>query len=108
MDPHQDISPEELHSRLTAGEKVVLLDVREPVEWAIGHLEHAVHIPMRSVPSRMGELDPDAETVVYCHHGARSAAVAAALRQAGFRDVRNLTGGIDRWSTTVDAGIPRY
>ena len=108
MDPHQDITPEELQSRLDAGAKVVLLDVREPMEWAIGHLAGAVHIPMRSVSARIGELDPEAETVVYCHHGSRSAAVAAMLRHAGFRDVRNLTGGIDRWSTTVDAAIPRY
>lgn len=108
MDPHQDISPEELQARLNAGANVVLLDVREPMEWAIGHLADAVHIPMRSVPSRIAELDPEVETIVYCHHGSRSAAVAAMLRQAGFRDVRNLTGGIDRWSTTVDAGIPRY
>lgn len=108
MDPHQDISPEELKERLDSGAELVLLDVREPMEWQVGHLQGAVHVPMGSVAARIAELDPDAETVVYCHHGVRSAAVAGLLRRAGFRDVRNLTGGIDRWSIAVDASVPRY
>jgi len=63
---------------------------------------------MGEIPARLHELDPDADIVVYCHHGVRSANVAAFLAHRDFTSVANLTGGIDRWSLTVDPSLPRY
>jgi rhodanese-related sulfurtransferase len=74
----------------------VVLDVREAWEWAAGHIEGAVHIPLGDLPSRVGELDPQARTLVVCHVGARSARATAWLRQLG-RDAANLAGGMDAW-----------
>jgi len=93
---------------LDTAEPVVLLDVREPEEVALARLPGSVHIPMGEIPGRLHELDPDAQIVVYCHHGIRSANVAAYLVQRDFTDVANLAGGIDAWSLTVDPSLPRY
>ena len=93
---------------LDTAEPVVLLDVREPEEVALVRLSGSVHIPMGEIPGRLHELDPDAQIVVYCHHGIRSANVAAYLAQRDFTDVANLAGGIDAWSLTVDPSLPRY
>ena len=87
---------------------MVVLDVREPWEHEIAHLEPALLMPMSTVPTRHAELPADRPIVVYCHHGARSAMVADYLRAAGHRRVVNLAGGIDRWSVDVDPSVPRY
>lgn len=79
----------------TSGDWVVL-DVREPHEWAAGHIEGARHIPMGELPTRVGELDPQDRTLVVCHVGGRSARVTAWLHQQGY-DVANLAGGMDAW-----------
>jgi adenylyltransferase/sulfurtransferase len=103
-----EISPAELKTRLERGDRLVIVDVREPEEIAIAAFPSATHIPMGDVPSRLTELDPDTETVVVCHHGIRSAQVAAYLARMGFERVVNLIGGIDEWSETVDPSVPRY
>lgn len=108
MEAHEDITPVELRQRLDAGEDLVVIDVREPAEWQIARIEGARHLPMGRVQAESGSLDPAAETVVYCHHGARSASVAGWLRRSGFANVHNLAGGIDRWSTDVDPSVARY
>jgi rhodanese-related sulfurtransferase len=82
--------------------------VREPEELAIAALPGAKHIPMGDIPSRLAELDPDAEWVIVCHHGMRSANVAMYLARMGFEHIANLTGGIDQWSLTIDPSVPRY
>ena len=74
----------------------VVLDVREPWDWASGHIEGALHIPLGDLPQRVDELDPQAQTLVVCHVGARSASATAWLRQLG-HDVANLAGGMDAW-----------
>ena len=102
------LSPDEVKQRLDAGQPLVLLDVREPEEVGIVRLEGAVHIPMGEIPGRLHELDPDADIVVYCHHGIRSASVVAFLMQREFANVANLSGGIDAWSLSVDRTLPRY
>lgn len=107
-DAHSDMSPQELRQRLDAGDALVVIDVREPSEWQIGHIAGSRHLPMGRVQAEIASLDAGAETVVYCHHGARSASVAGWLRRSGFTNVHNLTGGIDRWSVDVDASVPRY
>jgi rhodanese-related sulfurtransferase len=102
------LSPSEFKHLIDAGRPLVLLDVREPEEVAFVRLDGAVHIPMGEIPGRLHELDPDADIVIYCHHGIRSANVAAFLMQRDFASVANLSGGIDAWSLTVDPLLPRY
>ena len=103
-----EVTPEELRDALAQEAPPLLLDCRQPEEFAICALSGAFLVPMNEIPSRLQELDPDARTIVYCHHGVRSLHVTAFLRQQGFRDVRSLRGGIDRWSLAIDPGVPRY
>src|SRR5436189_96518 len=103
-----EFSPADLKARLGSGQPLVLLDVREAEEVALVRLEGSVHIPMGEIPGRLHELDPNADIVVYCHHGIRSANVAAFLAQHGFARVANLAGGIDAWSLEVEPTLPRY
>jgi rhodanese-related sulfurtransferase len=80
----------------------VILDVREPDEYAAGHAPGALHIPMGAIPHRTPELPDDARLVVVCRSGGRSARVTAYLRQEGL-DAVNLDGGMRAW---LDAGRP--
>src|SRR3712207_9172224 len=89
----ENITPLELKERLQTGDRPVLLDVREPWEFTLSRIEGSRLIPMGELPDRFSELDPAAETVVICHHGARSAYVARALGDAGFANVLNLEIG---------------
>ena len=112
-DEHDDtdrdeITPKQLAARLRDDKPPVLLDVREPYEWSIARIGEARLIPLNSLPSAIHSLDPAAETVVYCHHGARSEAAVAWLHDQGFARVLNLVGGIDRWSLEVDPAVRRY
>ncbi len=80
----------------------VVLDVREDHEWAAGHIDGAVHIPLGQLPTRVGELDPSAPTFVVCHLGGRSARAAEWLHAQG-HDVTNVAGGMEAWE---QAGRP--
>lgn len=102
------ITPAVLATRLARGDALRVLDVREPWEHATAALDVAQLLPMSQVPARHATLPRDAEYVVLCHHGMRSAMVADYLRAAGFARVLNLEGGIDRWSLEVDPSVPRY
>ena len=104
------ITPQQLQERLsdTAARQPLLLDVREPWEFQICRLPGSLLMPMQTVPARHTELDPDADTVVICHHGARSMQVAMFLERAGFARLYNLTGGVDAWARTVEASMPVY
>ena len=87
----------------------VLLDVREPWEAETAFIPGSKLIPMGEITSRAhAELDPDQPIVVLCHHGARSLSVTMWLRNQGFDHAQSLIGGIDEWSRTIDATIPRY
>ena len=102
-----EISVHELNRRLKGGEPLQLLDVREPHEHGMCNLGGRL-IPLRELDARKSELDVDRETIVYCHHGIRSHAALVLLQRAGFRDVKNLVGGIDAWASQVDKSMPRY
>jgi len=104
----EDTTPRELAARLARGDSPVLLDVREAWEYAIAALPGSVLVPLGTLQQRTGTLDAQAEYVVYCHHGGRSAMAAQWLRSQGFARVANLEGGIDAWSLEVDATVPRY
>jgi rhodanese-related sulfurtransferase len=86
----------------------LLLDVREPQEFAICHIAGSRHIPMNQVPQALDQLDPERETIVICHHGMRSARIANYLEQVGFDKVINLAGGIHAWACEVDSDMPTY
>jgi adenylyltransferase/sulfurtransferase len=98
---------QELHRR---GENFRLVDVREPHEWEITNLEEygAEMIPLDDILARMGELDTAEELILYCQMGSRSAKALRQLREAGFRKVRNLKGGIRAWQAEVDPSLPKY
>lgn len=99
----------ELAERLAAGgDTPVLLDVREPWEFELCHIEGSQPMPMGSVPARAAELDAQAETIVICHHGGRSAQVGMFLERQGFKNVINLAGGVAAWAAQVDPTMPRY
>ena len=85
-----------------------LLDVREGWEVETAALAGITHIPMREIAARSAELDAAAPLVCICHHGARSAQVAAFLETRGFAEVYNLQGGVDAWAREVDASMKTY
>jgi adenylyltransferase/sulfurtransferase len=104
-----DISPLELKAAFDRGEKPVLVDVREPQEYQINRIPGSVLIPLGEIPRRHAELgDLNGLVVTQCKSGMRSAKAAAFLRSAGFKDVRNLTGGILAWIDQVDPSQPKY
>jgi molybdopterin/thiamine biosynthesis adenylyltransferase/rhodanese-related sulfurtransferase len=106
--PGRTITPEELRDRLVGPTPPVLLDIREPWEAELVQIPGSVFIPMGHIPERIGELDSDAETVVYCHHGVRSARVLEFLEQNGFTGARHLTGGVDAYAAKADPSLARY
>ena len=102
-----EIDPAALAQELRAN-GVQLVDVREPWEWKIGHVDGAMLLPVDDLAERLEALDRARPVVTYCHHGVRSLAAARMLRAAGFENVRSLRGGIDAWAREVDPRVPRY
>jgi sulfur-carrier protein adenylyltransferase/sulfurtransferase len=102
-----EIQPEELKQRLDAGEDIFILDVREPHEYQICNLNGYL-IPLGDLPQRVHELDSSREIVAHCRSGVRSGKAVEFLRQAGFRKVKNLAGGVLAWSDRVDPKMPKY
>jgi rhodanese-related sulfurtransferase len=92
-----EIEPDELERRLRRGDAPMIIDVRQPEEYAQGHIPGARLIPLDQLPQRVGELDPGAEIVAVCRSGNRSGVAAEWLRAQGFRRVLNLRGGLKAW-----------
>jgi adenylyltransferase/sulfurtransferase len=105
-----EIKPTDLRARLDAGEKLLLLDVRQPWEHEAARIAGSVLIPLNDLPARLGELklEPGQTLVTYCHAGMRSMRAAQFLEQSGFSGVLSLAGGIAAWSAQVDSSIPQY
>jgi len=103
-----EIAAAELQREWTANPELVVLDVREPHEYEIAHIEGTRLMPLSELPARLRELDGRAPIVTLCHHGLRSAHALELLKGAGFGRVRSLRGGIDAWSVDVDPEVPRY
>ena len=103
-----NVSPVEVNRWLEGGRDLLLLDVRTPREWQVCRLAGAELIPLQELAQRWQEIDGRREIVVYCHHGHRSARAVDFLKRMGLGRVRNLAGGIDAWSKTVDPSIPIY
>ncbi len=104
----RQLTPTELKVRLDQGEKLTILDVREPWEVAICALPGARHIPMREIPAHAEQLPRDSDLVVVCHHGVRSQYVANFLERLGFERLHNLAGGIDAWAKDVEPAMAKY
>jgi sulfur-carrier protein adenylyltransferase/sulfurtransferase len=102
-----DVQVEELKQRLDKGDDIFVLDVREPHEYQICNIGGYL-IPLGDLPKRVSELDSSKEIVAHCRSGARSAKAVAFLRQAGFKKVHNLAGGILAWADRVDPKMPKY
>ena len=103
-----EISVEELKSMRDRGAAFVLVDVREPHEFEISAFPESVRIPLGTLPEHLNQLSSADDIVVHCKAGGRSAKAVQLLRQAGFRRVRNLAGGINRYAEVIDPSIPRY
>ena len=103
-----EITPTEFAALAEQGEAPVLLDIREDWELAIARIEGVTHIPMGQLPDRLAELDREAEIVVMCRSGGRSATVVRFLQHQGFGRVRNLAGGIAAWGEALDPSLPSY
>jgi sulfur-carrier protein adenylyltransferase/sulfurtransferase len=103
-----EVTPEELREELASSDPPFLLDVRDPPEWEIAHLPHATLIPRGELPDRVTEIARAREVVVYCRSGQRSSQATRLLLEMGFRNVRNLKGGLLAWSERVDPTMPRY
>ena len=103
-----EIEPAELSERLASGERVRIIDVREPHELEISKIEGAELFPLGSLAARMHELDSAEEMVIFCKSGARSARAVELLAGAGFKKQKNLKGGINAWAREVDPSLPLY
>jgi len=85
--------------------EAVVLDVREPHEWEAGHVPGALHIPLRELPARAGEVPQDGAVAVVCHVGGRSAQAVAWLQAHGWSSTRNVTGGMEAWAAAGRAMV---
>ncbi len=106
-----ETSPQDVQQRIDAGEPLLLIDVREPEEFAITRIAGATLIPVRNIAASLQELDAkagEATLIVFCHHGVRSLNVVHWLREQGVPGCQSMSGGIDAWSTLVDPSVPRY
>ena len=110
FNPDWEVTPREYRRRRDAGERIVLVDCRTAAERDLARIEGAVHLPMHDLARQLEGLREHESTpiVVHCHHGARSLQVTAALRQAGFDDVRSMAGGIHLWSLDIDPSVAVY
>jgi sulfur-carrier protein adenylyltransferase/sulfurtransferase len=103
-----EITPAELKAKMERGDDFMLIDVREPEEYAIARIPGSRLIPRATLPERVHELSSADTIVVHCKSGVRSGMAVDFLKQAGFRKVKNLVGGILRWSDDVDPTVPKY
>lgn len=106
----REISPVELKERLDRGDPLVLVDVREPFERQLSDLPEMgqLRIPVKEIPYRGGQLDPEVETIVYCRSGPRSAWATERLMEMGHHNAINLKGGVLAWRSQVDPSLPAY
>jgi len=102
------ISAKEVNERLGRGDKLLLVDVREPWEYDLSKIPGAKLIPLGTLPANLNTLRDADEVICYCHHGMRSLDAAVWLRQQGVESAKSMAGGIERWSAEVDPQVPRY
>lgn len=108
VDEMDEITVIELKERMDSGEELIIIDVREPHEHAIARMPGTQLIPMGQILERLHELDPEAEIILHCRSGKRSADVLYQMREKGFKNLKNLKGGILAWSDEIDPTVPKY
>lgn len=104
----QSIKPEMLKQRLEKGDKLELIDVRDPWEYDTCCIDGSRNIPMTELESRLDTIDTSVDTVLICHHGMRSYQIANYLESMGYLRMINLEGGIHAWAQNVDPDMPQY
>ncbi len=104
----EEITATQLKAKFDSGEKFTLVDVREPYEYAIGHIPGSKLVPLGTVKERLHEFDTSGEIVLQCKSGKRSSEALQIFKQAGFKKLQNLSGGILAWSSDVDPSVPKY
>ncbi|BCJ88278.1 rhodanese-like domain-containing protein [Effusibacillus dendaii] len=97
-----NIIPLDVKEKLKKGEKVNIIDVRENEEVAQGKIPGAKHIRLSEIPSRLHEIDPNVETIMVCRSGNRSAKACEFLMNQGYRNVKNMMGGMNAWEGDVE------
>jgi rhodanese-related sulfurtransferase len=102
------ISPRAVSERIARGDKLLLVDVREPWEYDLCNLPGAKLIPLGTLPANLNTLLDADDVICYCHHGMRSLDAAVWLRQQGVESAKSMAGGIERWSSEIDPNVPRY
>ena len=102
------ITVKEVNERIARGERLLLVDVREPWEYELCRIPGATLIPLGKLPANLNTLLAADDVVCYCHHGMRSLDAAAWLRQQGVEGAKSMAGGIERWSAEIDPQVPRY
>jgi rhodanese-related sulfurtransferase len=106
-----EVAPQTAKEQLTGGKQATLIDVREPVEFALARVEGAEFIPMGSIPAELEKLEglsDSGDLLILCHHGVRSLQVTMWLRARGIENCYSVAGGIDRWSREVDESVAHY
>lgn len=104
----EEITATELKAKMDSGDTFTLVDVREPYEYAIGHIPGSKLVPLGTVKERLHEFDTSEEIVLQCKSGKRSSEALQLFKQAGFKKLQNLQGGILAWSDEVDPSVPKY
>jgi adenylyltransferase/sulfurtransferase len=107
-DPKFEMSVQGLKRALDDKRSIVVLDVREPFEYEIAHIDGSKLIPLGQLGQRVNELDTADQIVVYCHTGVRSAQAVSFLNGLGFKKVKNLKGGIKAWTREIDQSLQTY
>jgi rhodanese-related sulfurtransferase len=102
------ISTKQVNERIKRGDKLLLVDVREPWEYDLCKIPGGKLIPLGALPANLNALLDADEVICYCHHGMRSLDAAVWLRQQGVESAKSMAGGIERWSLEVDPQVPRY
>ncbi|CEK13792.1 molybdopterin-synthase adenylyltransferase MoeB [Chthonomonas calidirosea] len=108
LDEVEEITVQELKRRMDAGERLTIIDVREPHEYAIARIPGTQLIPLGQIEERAHELDPNQEIILHCRSGKRSAEALLKLKAKGFKHLKNLKGGILAWSEEIDPSVPKY
>ncbi len=103
-----NLTPSQIRDALATRSDVMLVDVREPTEFAIAHIDGATLVPMQSIPQQLASLPRDKEIILHCHHGMRSEMAGNFLLAQGFERVSHMVGGIDRWSDEIDPTVAKY
>ena len=105
---NMEIAPREVKEMVDQGAEFLFVDVREPWEHQTSRIEGSTLIPLGEIPANLPRFEGAENVVLFCHHGMRSLDAAAWLRSQGVEGARSMAGGIDRWTTEIDARVPRY